>query len=158
MHIGMCEMTAHFFARFKRHQLFPLLRVLILLLMLATAVRACQGEIVVRTALLGDHDSRVCVNDRVQVDWVLDDLSNSERVAIEVQNLRRNMTVAHFDVFQYDLGSSNDRSTSEVGEFSSSLEVVGRVPRSLERIHALIYCLLDGPFKIPKILAVSKVS
>lgn len=131
------------------------LLLLLRLLLLAAAVAGCHGGIVVRTASSGNGDNRVCVNDRVRVDWVLGEWSSSERVGVEVQNLQQNMTVARFDVFQYDLGSSSSsNSTGESGEFSSSLEVVDRVPRSLERVHAPIHCLLDGPSKIPKIRAV----
>lgn len=132
---------------------------LLALVVLAMTSAFCSGGITVhKSTLPGKHDCQVCINDRVELAWVLgDEWSNGELVGIEVQNLQHNenLTVARFDVFQYDPGSCCT-TNSYHGEFSSSLEIVDRVPKSLERSHTTIQCLLDGPFKIPSIRAVSQ--
>lgn len=97
---------------------------------------------------------RVCVNDAVEVDWKVADWSatREDLVWIEVQNLSSggsststsspSSPVARFDVFQY--GQNN-------GEPSATLEVVDFVPKTLERLHSVIQCRHDGPFKTPDV-------
>lgn len=93
-----------------------------------------------------------CVNERVDIEWMLDDWDGgSELLWISVQDLHLNQTVARFDVFQY--ASMSDH---HLLELSSTLELIDRIPESLQRSHSIIHCRLDGPSKVPKIRTVSE--
>lgn len=91
---------------------------------------------------------RVCVRDAVNVTWEVKQWDGeSELVWVAVHDMTLNRTVARFDVFQY--GHSTEES------WSSSLELAHPAQQSLERLHSVIYCYNDGPYKVPEVRTVS---
>lgn len=93
-------------------------------------------------------ESRVCVNDAVNVTWEIKQWGGEREVIwVAVHDMILNRTAAKFDVFQYGHGTDNPS--------SSSFELAQPAPQSLERLDSVIYCYEDGPYKVPEVRIVS---
>lgn len=93
-------------------------------------------------------ESRVCVNDAVNVTWEVKQWGGEREVVwVAVHDMILNRMAARFDVFQY--GHSADDPSS------SSFELAHSAPQSLERLDSVIYCYHDGPYKVPEVRIVS---
>lgn len=107
-------------------------------------------------------EGSLCVKDALRVEWKLSDWGGeTELVWIDVQRLNPSSgtphhRVARFDVFQYGYGFQyeDEYEYGGIAEPSPSLEQMHPVPKSLERVHSLIQCRHDGPFKTPDIQTV----
>lgn len=117
-----------------------------LALLFATGASAPVTRANVSTTNLASG-THLCVKDAVDIAWCLDEWEGgTELIWIEVQDLAQDRTVSRFDIFQY---GHIDR------DLSPSLDAVEAVPKSLERLHSIIHCLQDGPFKTPSVETVS---
>lgn len=123
----------------------------------AVAAPTSRADIAVSAAFPG---GRLCAKDAVHVVWTVREWSGgTELVWIDVHDTSRivnnsnntgsntsSTQVARFDVFQYDAQVPRGS--------SSSLNAVGAVPHSLKRLHSVIHCRQDGPYKTPGIRTV----
>lgn len=113
------------------------------ILLLASA--GTHGDVVISVA--GKRDSSTaCTHDAVHAEWVIGEWrGGTELVWIEVHDVGRSIPVGRWDLFQIR--------PSEV-EPSMSLETLGPVPETFERLHSVIQSREYGPLDTPDVRTV----
>lgn len=112
------------------------------LALLSTTVAASLPTVYAGLAIAikssGPSSSALCVKDTVNVSWTMDDwIGGTAPVWLQVLDSVQDREVTRFDLFQPN--------------FSRVPEVVSG---PLENFPSVIYCLHDGPFKIPDVRTV----